>query len=153
MDKMVRGGQAAAAARVVALFVAANGRADPREIAILDELGAFERLGVTRERFLDLVDECLEQVGYGLSGCSWLHERDQNYVDGLLDEVADPADRLSVCRLGAAILTADGRVTGDERLIYGHALARWHVSQAQVTQAILDDGNRHPQAPRSAAAA
>ena len=152
MDKMVRGERAGAAARVVALFVAANGRADPREVAILDELGAYGRLGITRERFLGLVDECLEQVGYGLSGCSWLHERDQSYVDSLLDEVRDPADRLSVCRLGAAILTADGRVTGDERLVYGHALARWRISQAQVTQAILDDGNRRPQAPHRAAA-
>lgn len=152
MHKPVIGRGSLAAAQVVALFVAANGRADPREVAILDELQAYGRLGVTRERFLRLVDECLEKVGYGLSASSWLHERDQAYVDDLLDAVTDPADRLTVCRLGAAILTADGRVTGDERLVYGHALSRWRISQGQVTQAILQDGNRRLQGQRRAAA-
>ena len=139
-----------AAAHVVALFVAANGHVDPREIGILDELEAYGRLGVSREGFLALVADCLERVGDGLSSCSWLHERDQAYVEELLDAVVDPAERLSACRLAAAILTADGRVTGEERLVFGHALARWRISRAMVSQAILDDGNRPWSAPRPA---
>jgi tellurite resistance protein len=141
-----------AAAHVVALFVAANGRMDPRELRVLDELKAYGRLGVSREGFLALVAECLERVGDGLSSCSWLHARDQAYVEELLDAVVDPAERLTACRLAAAILTADGRITGDERLVFGHALARWHITRAMVSQAILDDGNRpwsgaHPAVP------
>lgn len=131
-----------ALARAVALFVAANGRMDPREIRALDELKAYGRMGVSREGFLTLVAQCLERVGDGLSSCSWLHERDQAYVEELLDAVVDQAQRLAACRLGAAILTADGRVTGEERLVFGHALARWRISQGMVSQAILDDGNR-----------
>lgn len=146
------GHAAGAAARVVALFVAANGRVDPREIRILDELKAYGRLGVTREGFLAMVAECLARVGDGLSSCSWLHERDQAYVEELLDAVVDPGERLTACRLAAAILTADGRVTGEERLVFGHALARWRITRAMVSQAILDDGNRpwsgaHPAVP------
>jgi urease accessory protein UreH len=48
-------------------------------------------------------------------------------------------NRLLVCRLAAAVITADGRVTHDERLVYDHALARWRINQSDVTQAILED--------------
>ncbi|EGJ09858.1 hypothetical protein RBXJA2T_05995 [Rubrivivax benzoatilyticus JA2 = ATCC BAA-35] len=121
-------------------MVAANGRADPRELQALEDLQAFGRLGVPRTRFEALVHECLHEVGSGLAGSSWLHARDQAYVDRLLDAVADPQERLLVCRLAAAALTADGQVSWDERLVFDHALARWHVSRAMLTQAILHDG-------------
>jgi hypothetical protein len=132
----------AAAARVLALMVAANGRADPRELKALDDVDAFERLGVPREHFLALVDECLKDVGHGLAECSWLRARDQAYVDQLLDAVVDPQERLMVCRLASAAVTADGHVSGDERLVYDHTLARWRISRSMVTDAILHDRPR-----------
>ncbi len=49
------------------------------------------------------------------------------------------SDRILVCRLAAAVVTADGRVTHDERLVYDHALVRWRISQSDVTHAILND--------------
>ena len=128
---------AEAPARVLALLVAANGRIDPRELQVLEELDAFERIGVPRERFIALAQECLQEVGAGLAECSWLRARDQAYVDRLLDAVTDPQLRLVLCRLAAAAATADGRVTGDERLVYDHVLARWRISRTMVTQAIL----------------
>lgn len=130
----------AAAARVLALMVAANGRADPRELQALEDVDAFVRLGVPREHFLALVDECLREVGYGLAECSWLRAGDQAYVDRLLDAVVDPQERLMVCRMAAAAVTADGHVSPDERLVYDHALAHWHISRSMVTDAILHDG-------------
>lgn len=133
----------AAAARVLALMVAANGRADPRELQALEDVDAFTRLGVPREHFLALVNECLKEVGYGLAECSWLRARDQAYIDRLLDAVVDPHERLMVCRLAAAAVTADGHVSGDERLVYDHALARWRISRSMVSEAILHDGTRH----------
>lgn len=132
----------AAAARVLALMVAANGRADPRELQALEDVDAFARLGLPRERFLALVDECLKEVGHGLAECSWLRARDQAYVDRLLDAVVDPQERLMVCRMAAAVVTADGQVSGDERLVFDHALARWHISRSMLTEAIRHDGVR-----------
>lgn len=129
----------AAAARVLALMVAANGRADPREVQALEQIDAFERLGVPREHFLALVDQCLKEVGHGLAECSWLRVRDQAYVDALLDAVVDPQERLMVCRMATAALTADGQVSPDERLVYDHTLARWHINRSMVTEAILHD--------------
>lgn len=131
-----------AAARVLALMVAANGRADPRELQALERLHAFDRLGLPQARFSGLVHECLQEVGTGLAECSWLRARDQSYVDQLLDAVTDPQERLMVCRLAAAVVTADGQVSGDERLVFDHALARWHVSRSMLSDAILHDGVR-----------
>jgi hypothetical protein len=128
-----------AGAQVLALMVAANGRIDPREIRALEGLDAFERVGVDPERFLALARECLDQVGRGLGRCLWLGQRDQRYIDGLLDAVDDPGQRLLLCRLAAAVITADGRLSSDERLVYDRMRARWGISEPMVAQAIRDD--------------
>ena len=131
-----------AAASVLALMVAANGRIDPREMQRLDELQAFERLGIRRERFLDLARGCLDDVGSTLCECSWLRSPALAYIDALLDRVDDPAHRMLVCRLAAAVITADGCISVDERMVYDHVLGRWRVSRSMVTQAILHDPTR-----------
>lgn len=131
-----------AAASVLALMVAANGRIDPREMQRLDELQAFERLGIRRERFLDLARGCLDDVGSTLCECSWLRAPVAAYVDALLDRVDDTAQRMLVCRLAAAVITADGCISVDERMVYSHVLGRWRISQSMVTQAILHDAAR-----------
>jgi tellurite resistance protein len=131
-----------AAASVLALMVAANGRIDPREMQRLDELQAFERLSIRRERFLDLARGCLDDVGSTLCECSWLRAPAAAYIDALLDRVDDTAQRMLVCRLAAAVITADGCISVDERMVYSHVLGRWRISQSMVTQAILHDTAR-----------
>lgn len=124
-------------ARVLAMMVAANGRLDERELRVLDEHDAFRRLRVSRQRFVDLVRACVKDVGANLCERSWLCAADETYADALLDTVADSELRLLICRLADAIIAAEGDVTHDERLIYRHALARWHISQERVTDATL----------------
>ena len=128
-----------APAHVLAMMVAANGRVDERELRTLDNLEAFRRLGVARQRFVDLAQACVRDIGSGLCERSWLSTEDLHYVDALLDAVPDPAQRLMVCRFGAAAITADGGVTRDERLVYGHVLARWHIRQEMLPPEILVD--------------
>ena len=130
---------AEAPAGVLAMMVAANGRIDERELRVLDELDAFRRIGVSRDRFVELARACLKDVGASLCEKSWLRASDVLYLDRLLDEVRDPNQRLLVCRLAAAAITADGRVSPDEQMVYSHALARWRVSQTMVSHAILND--------------
>ncbi|MBI5716524.1 MAG: hypothetical protein HZC37_02425 [Burkholderiales bacterium] len=125
-------------------MVAANGHIDAREIEALEELDAFGLLGVPRTRFVALARDCLQEVGAGLSECSWLRARDLAYVDHLLEAVADPQERLLLCRLAAAAVTADGQVSGGERLVYDHVLARWHITRSMVTEAILQHVERRP---------
>ncbi len=133
---------AEALAHALAMIVAANGRVDDQELQSLEQLDAFERIGVSRERFVALARTCVSEVGTQLCERSWLSAAHAAYINALLDAVPDDERRMLVCRLAAAVITADGRVTHDERLVYDHALARWRISQASVTQAILQDRGR-----------
>lgn len=128
-----------AAAQVLALMVAANGQIDDQELAALERLDAFARLGVSRGRFVELAQRCIAEVGSGLQDHSWLRSSDLVYVDRLLDAVQDESTRLLVCRLCAAAITADGRVSRDERMVYNHALGRWRIDPQQVSEAIRRD--------------
>lgn len=126
-------------ARVLAMLVAANGRIDERALQALDRLDAFQRLGVTRERVIELAQGCIDVIGVGLSKKAWLRTA---HLDALLDEVEDCRSRLFVCRLGAAVLVADGRITRDKRVVYERVLSRWRVSQMMVCRAIMSDPTR-----------
>ncbi len=130
---------AEALASVLAVMVAANGRVDERELRTLDGLDAFRRIGVTRERFVDLAHTCLKDIGASLGETPWLRASELLYLDGLLNKVREPSQRLLVCRLAAAVITADGRVTTDERMVYAYALAYLCISHKMVSQAILND--------------
>ena len=128
-----------APARVLALLVAANGHIHADELAMLQRLDAFGRLGVSKGRFIELAQRCLDQLGSGLREQSWLRVTDLVYVNSLLDAVDDEALRMLVCRLCAAAITADGRVSREERMLYNHALARWRINSQQVSEAIRQD--------------
>lgn len=128
-----------AAASLLAIVVSANGRIDPRELAELDRLRAYDRLGVSREGFLGLAESALQEIGRPLSQMQWMSLSQRARLLGLQQAVPDPAHRLLVCRLSAAAITADGRITGDERLVYSSLLAQWGVTQSMVTQAIRHD--------------
>jgi len=96
------------AAGVLALMVAANGRVDAREMRALEELDAFSRIGIRRERFVELAQGCLDDIGSSLCECSWLRAPALDYIDAMLDRVDEPRERLLLCRLAAAVITARG---------------------------------------------
>jgi tellurite resistance protein len=130
---------AEAPARVLALIVAANGHVDARELSVLDELDAFRRLGVSRGRFIALAEACIEHIGEHLGAHPWLGLTELMYVHQLLSDVQDPQERLRVCRFAAAAMTADGKVSNDERLVYDHTLLHWQITPTMVSHAILND--------------
>jgi uncharacterized tellurite resistance protein B-like protein len=123
-----------AAAHVLALLVSANGRVDEAELARLEALGAFESLGIAREDFVQMARRCVADIGAALGERSWLRSSDIAYADAVLDAVVDPDTRLLLCRLCAAAIAADGKVSTDERLLYGHMLARWRIHPDAVAQ-------------------
>jgi uncharacterized membrane protein YebE (DUF533 family) len=126
-------------ARILAMLVSANGSIDDTELKMLDSLDAWRRIGIDRKRFVELAQNILEELGEDLSGRGWLSFHDTDVLDPLLDEVHDPAQRLMMCRLAAAAITADGKISAAERAVYDHVLGYWHVTQTMVTQAILHD--------------
>lgn len=128
-----------AAAQVLAMVVAANGRVDPKEVAVLDRLEAFARLGIGRDDFLALARQCIQAMDDGLVDRSWLRPEAMTYLFSAVDAVHDPQQRLLVCRLAAAVMTADGTICPTERQVYRHALVRWQIAEDMVSHAILHD--------------
>jgi hypothetical protein len=126
-------------AKLLAIVVSANGRIDTRELAELDRLQAFDRLRVPRARFLDAAESALDEIGVPLSRTQWLRFSDRSLMMALQRAVPEPGHRLLVCRLSAAVITADGRVTGDERQVYASLLGHWGVTQTMVAHAIMRD--------------
>lgn len=96
------------AARVLALIVGANGSVKDCELQTLESLNAFERLDVTQRQFLRLSKESVDDMGQSLSERGHLQPVDVLCFDELLDQVRDRRQRLLVCRLAAAVVTADG---------------------------------------------
>jgi hypothetical protein len=126
-------------AKAVALLTAANGRVDGRELRRLDELDAYQRIGVSRDRFVELAQACRDEVGEWLVGQSWMTADAIRRIDRILDSVNDPQHRLLVCRLAAAVITADGCICDGERMVFDHMLGRWRVNRSMVTEAIRTD--------------
>lgn len=130
---------AAPAAHVLALVVAANGRVDPKEIEVLDRLDGFQRLGIGREDFLALAERCVQALDNGQADRSRLPSDTLAHLFSVVDAVQSPQQRLLVCRLAAAVMTADGSICATERRVYRHALLRWGISDDMVSHAILHD--------------
>ena len=126
-------------AMALALLTAANARVDKLELERLDKLDAYQRVGVSRARFLELAQACRDEVGEKLVGHSWMSAGKIGRIDRILDAVHDEQLRLLVCRLAAAAITADGCVCDAERIVFDHMLGRWHVNRSMVTEAIRTD--------------
>lgn len=127
------------AAHVLAMVVAANGRVDPKEVGVLDRLDGFQRLGVPRDDFLALAGQCVQALDNGRVDRSWLQPDTLAHLFSVVDAVQSPQERLLVCRLAAAVMTADGSICSTERRVYRHALLRWGISDDMVSHAILHD--------------
>jgi uncharacterized tellurite resistance protein B-like protein len=128
-----------ALARVLAMMIVTDAELDPRELDMLEQLDAFDRIGITRERFRATAQQYCAELGSRMGDRAWLHLSDVMLIDEILRPVQGTAQRLLVARLCAAIITADGRVHDIERLVFDHMLARWGLTRASVSRAILAD--------------
>lgn len=126
--------QAGTPAKVLALILSADGSLDDRALALLDDLGAFDLLGLSRDQFIELARDCSRKIAPGLCERSWLTDEDIAQTEALLDAVCQPDDRILVCSLAAAAMEDDGLVTHGARLVFDHALAHWRITQATLPQ-------------------
>ena len=122
-----------APARVLALIVSGDGPVSTRAMRLLGDLGAFEQIGVDRDRFIELARDGNRRLAPGLCDRSWLSDDDIAHADALLDAVGTPDDRKRVCRLAAlTVKDDDGLVTHGARLMLDHVLAHWRIDQATL---------------------
>lgn len=125
-----------ALARVLAMFTVADRQLDAEELRTLERLNAFERVGTTRQRFLRTVAGFSAALG---GPHCWMRLSDLQLVDEVLDGVRDKQQRLTVARLAAAIITANGRIDETERIVFDQMLLRWGLTRNRVVLAIREE--------------
>jgi alanine dehydrogenase len=123
-----------APARALALILSADGSLSAHALRVLEGLGAFEQLEVSRQRLVELASDCTKRIDPGLCERSWLSAEDIAQTDAVIEAVESPEQRALVCRLAAAAIEDDGLVTHGARLVFGHMLARWRIAPAMLSQ-------------------
>lgn len=113
-----------AAGRLVALALVANGEIKESEWAVLHELQARERLGLTQHEWHDIVDGlCQDLLACASAGGDCVV--DQHTLDCWLAEVDDPDLQQRVIQLCASVIAADGYVEYGEGVVLRSALQQW----------------------------
>lgn len=118
-----------AAARIVALALIANGEIKAKEWAVIEGLQVPERLGLSGEDWLDVLEALCADVPRwtGAEGCLV----DLATLTQCLAEVDDPALQREVMRLCVAVIEADRHVDLGESIVMREMLAHWVLPEEE----------------------
>jgi hypothetical protein len=128
-----------AVARLVAAAIVTDTEIDEREIAVLDRLDAYERIGLTRSAFMRVARDYCADLGRMAERSGTFELLDRDWLDTLCGSITDPRLRLLVCRLIVAILPADGAVQPGEVALLQHLVQRWRLLREAVAEAVDAD--------------
>lgn len=125
-----------ARSRVLLLLMGADNQVDQKELAALDDMAAFDLLGIERRQFLATAREHAAELAARRGGRDDPRLADLAEIDEMLAAVRDPDARLRLCCLAQRVVTADGRVDEPERRLFDHMLCRWGLTRADVACAL-----------------
>jgi hypothetical protein len=120
----------AAAARIVALALLADGHLSRTELAALLRQEAHERLGVSPLELQDILQHLAEDLT-SIGAPVWTGGvLDETLVAALLHEVDDPGLQRTVLGLCNSTAEADGVVTDGEHVVLDACRRRWRIVEA-----------------------
>lgn len=124
-----------AAARIVVMASLADGHLCSSEVERLERLGVATTLGLQPQEWQSVVQEYCEDRLIGVPhGWSALPP-DAATMDAILDEVRDPALRLTIMRLCTSVANADAHGAEGESVMTQAAAARWGLTPADLQAA------------------
>ena len=127
-----------ALSRVLVMLMVADTELDEREVAALDDMAAFDLLGIERRQFLDTARDYCAELATRMGDRDYLRLSDLALIDEMLAGVRDPRARLRVSCLAQRVTTADGRVDDLERRVFDHMLCRWGLTRGEVARALRE---------------
>jgi uncharacterized tellurite resistance protein B-like protein len=125
-----------AMARIVVMMMITDGDLDNREIAMLEKLDGFTRLGISRDGFKKVAALYCADLRTLMGDAPSLSLIDVARIDRIIDCVDDPAKRLAVCRQVIGIIAADGKLLESEVSVFEHLLDRWGLDRAALSDAL-----------------
>jgi uncharacterized tellurite resistance protein B-like protein len=119
-----------AAGRIVALAMVADGHLSRTEIETLEQVGAYEQLGLDREALHGVLQGfCEDLLQARPSHWGDATQIDARTLNQLLAEVDDPALRSVVLRLCIAVVEGDGHIADGEAVVLVSAVEQWGLSK------------------------
>lgn len=131
------------AARIVALMLVADGHVSSVELDILERLGGYASLGISREAMHQVLQEFCEDLLQARHP-QWNDacRLDPRTVGQLMAEVDDPALRLAVLRLCVAVAEADEHVADAESTVLVSAVENWGLQRQMLGKPDQPDERR-----------
>ncbi len=126
-----------AMARVVAMMIVTDAHVDTRELAVLDNLKAYEALGMTREDFMRVSRDYCSQLVEEAEDRGDVPLVDPSRADAVIEFVEVKQKRLIVAKLLLAVLNADLEHDEFELILFEHVLDRWNLTRDEVLSAKL----------------
>ena len=120
-----------AMARIIALILLADGDLDDGEVEMLDDLGVYDRLGVSRKTFIRVVQEYFEDLLHDDTG-DRIRLLDAKRLDVVLDGVDDDKKRVDLAAMMLSLISADGNMNDAELATLRHVLAHWGLTLEQI---------------------
>jgi len=135
-----------AMARIVALTLVSDGSLDDAELAMLKKMRAFDRLGMSEQRFIDVLHEFCHDLLTGDHCNSRDCEIGTEDLVRLLGDVTDPELQKETLRLMLDVIRADGKLDEGESSLFWQALEQWHLQIADVVFEPRKRTRRYPMA-------
>ena len=120
-----------AMARIIALILLADGELDDGEVEMLDDLGVYDRLGVSRKTFIRVVQEYFEDLLHDDTG-DRIRLLDAKRLDVVLDGVDDDKKRVDLAAMMLSLISADGNMNDAELATLRHVLVHWGLTLEEI---------------------
>lgn len=122
-----------AAARIVALTMLADGYVGRVELEVLDQLGAAERLGLSRAELHTVVHAFCEDLLTGARN-DWVDASrvDERTMLQMMAEIDDPALRLKLLQLCVQVVEADQYIAHGESAVLVAAIEQWGLHSTML---------------------
>jgi hypothetical protein len=128
--------RSAAVARVVALSMMADENLHPSELAALDAIDPWSKLGMSRDEFIGLTSECFDDLMCDMHASNRATLLDVPDLDASIAAVEDPQMQALAYRMVTALLPADGHLSGPELAVLQRMLDRWQLPPDVLKRAL-----------------
>jgi uncharacterized tellurite resistance protein B-like protein len=118
-------------ARIIALIVLSDADLNDAEVDMMDRLGIYGRLGVSRKVFIQVVKEYFDDLLVDDTG-DRIRMLDAKRLDVVLDCVDDEKKRIDLAAMMLSLISADGDMNDAELATLRHVLFHWGLTLDQI---------------------
>ncbi|PXX48348.1 MULTISPECIES: TerB family tellurite resistance protein [Aquitalea] len=117
-----------AIARLLAMFMITDGNMDPRELDLLENVDAYELIGLPRKQFAQVLADYCDDISDEAEQDGTIHLLDTDRIEFMLSEVTDRNKRILTCVLAMDISKSDGTISDPEIVLLRHMMKEWNIS-------------------------